>query len=67
MVKQNVGPMDRGTRIFLGVLLIIIRYLVKIAGVGGDLMVLWGAIWIWEGMLGYCLLYGIFKWSTKRR
>lgn len=66
MGKQNVGPLDRATRIFLGVLLIVIRYVLIIPGIVGDIMVLWGAVWIWEGLLGYCLLYGILHWSTKR-
>lgn len=66
MGKQNTGPLDRTTRIFLGALLIIIRYVFQIRGVVGDLLVLWGAVWIWEGLLGYCLLYGVFNWSTKR-
>lgn len=66
MGKQNVGPLDRVTRIFLGVLLIIIRYFFHIRGIIGDSLVILGAVWIWEGLLGYCLLYGILNWSTKR-
>ncbi len=66
MNKQNVGPLDRVTRIFLGSLLVAVRYVLKIPGLMGDLVVIWGAVWIWEGLLGYCLLYGIFRWSTKR-
>lgn len=65
--KQNIGPLDRTTRSFLGVLLIAIRYFFEIPGIIGDLLVLWGAGWIWEGMLGYCLMYGLFNWSTKRK
>lgn len=67
MKKQNVGPLDRATRIFLGSLLIAVRYVLKIPGLIGDLVVIWGAVWIWEGLLRYCLLYGIFNWSTKRK
>lgn len=67
MKQQNVGPLDRATRIILGALLILIRYVLKIPGVIGDLVVIWGAVWIWEGLLGYCLLYGILNWSTKRK
>lgn len=66
MEGRNVGPLDRATRIILGILLIITRYIAQIGGAIGDGMVLWGALWIWEGLLGYCLLYGIFNWSTKR-
>jgi hypothetical protein len=63
--KQNVGPLDRTTRIIIGVVLIAGRYFFRIPGIGGDITVLIGAIWIWEGLLGYCLLYGLFNWSTK--
>lgn len=65
--SQNVGPLDRTTRIILGLVLIAGRYFFKISGIPGDIIVLTGAIWIWEGLLGYCLFYGIFHWSTKAR
>lgn len=66
-MKQNVGPLDRVTRVFIGSLLILLCYVLKIPGLIGDLTVLLGAFWIWEGLLGYCLLYGVFNWSTKRK
>ena len=67
MVTHNVGPLDRVTRTILGSLLIGGRYFFQIPGWGGDLLVMLGALWIWEGLLGYCFLYGVFNWSTKRR
>jgi Inner membrane protein YgaP-like, transmembrane domain len=66
MMRQNVGLLDRITRIVLGLILIGARYFFKVSGLPGDGMVLVGALWVWEGMLGYCLLYGIFRWSTKQ-
>jgi hypothetical protein len=67
MQKQNVGPLDRVIRIFLGLLLIGIRYLGQIPGITGDVMVLIGAVEVWQGLVGYCLIYGFFNWSTKLR
>ena len=67
MQAHNIGPLDRKTRIVLGGILIGTNYFFKIYGILGDLMVLTGAVWIWEGLLGYCLLYGIFHLSTKRQ
>ncbi len=67
MAKQNVGPLDRITRTFIGIILISGRYFFKIPGIFGDLIVLIGGIAIWEGLLGYCLVYGFFNWSTKRK
>jgi len=63
--KQNVGPLDRATRMILGAVIIAGRYFYRIPGIPGDIVVLLGAIWLWEGLLGYCLLYGLFRWSTK--
>ena len=65
IMAQNVGLLDRITRVILGLILIGARYFFKISGLLGDGMVLLGALWVWEGILGYCLLYGIFRWSTK--
>lgn len=67
MARQNVGPLDRMTRISLGALTIGYRYIGQFTGVGWDLAVLAGAVWIWEGLLGFCLLYGLLGWSTKKR
>ncbi len=64
---QNIGPLDRVSRGVLGFILIGARYFFRIDGVIGDLLVLLGAFSIWEGLLGYCLLYGVLDWSTKRR
>jgi hypothetical protein len=62
---QNVGPLDRATRIVLGAVIIAGRYFFRVSGIAADIAVLIGAILIWEGLLGYCLLYGLFGWSTK--
>lgn len=67
MRKQNVGPLDRATRIIVGLFLIGMRYFFKVSGVLGDGVVLLGALWVWEGILGYCMLYGIFRWSTRTK
>jgi hypothetical protein len=64
---QNIGPLDRISRCILGAFLIGLKYFFRIPGLPGDLLVLIGAVGIWEGLLGYCLLYGFFRWTTKRR
>ncbi len=64
---QNIGPLDRATRIVIGLVMIATRYFFQISNVWGDLLVLFGAMGIWEGMLGYCLGYGLLGWSTRRR
>lgn len=67
MIKQNVGPLDRVSRGVLGSVLVGGRYFFRIPGIWGDLAVLLGALWIFEAVLGYCLLYGVFGYSTKRK
>ncbi|HYH02397.1 MAG TPA: DUF2892 domain-containing protein [Bacillota bacterium] len=67
VLRQNVGPLDRATRIILGTLLVASRYFFQLGGLTGSIIVWFGLITIIEGMLGYCFLYGLFGWSTKRR
>lgn len=64
---QNSGPLDRVSRIILGSILIGGRYFFRIDGILGDVLVLLGAFGIWEGLLGYCLFYGIMNWSTRNK
>lgn len=67
MPRQNVGPLDRTVRTVIGVLIIAYRYIGQFKGVVWDFAVLFGAVWIWEGILGYCLLYGLLGWSTLHK
>lgn len=67
MVKQNVGPLDRVSRAVLGSVLIGGCYFFQIPGIWGGLGMLLGAVWILEAMLGYCLFYDVFSYSTKRK
>lgn len=66
-LNQNVGPLDRATRIIMGILLVAARYFFQVGGLIGIMMVGLSLITLFEGMLGYCFLYGLFGWSTKRR
>ncbi|HEX2952900.1 MAG TPA: DUF2892 domain-containing protein [Bacillota bacterium] len=67
MVAQNVGPLDRTTRVILGLVVILYRYIGSFSGIGWDLAAIGGALLIWEGLLGYCLLYGILGIKTRGR
>lgn len=64
---MNVGPLDRIVRILVGVLIIAYRYIGQFRGAIWDLLVFLGALWIWEGVLGYCFLYGVLGWSSRNR
>lgn len=63
---QNVAGWDRALRIVLGGGLIALRYLGGFAGIVWDLLVIYAASTIWEGLLGYCLLYGVLRVGTLR-
>lgn len=67
MAAQNVGPLDRITRMIIGLMIIGYRYLGRFSGVGWDLAVLGGALLIWEGLLGYCLLYGLLGMKARHK
>lgn len=67
MIKQNVGLLDRITRTFLGGLLVAVKLVFQYGGWVGTLLLGVGLLWIVEGVLGYCLLYGVFGWSTQPR
>jgi fatty acid desaturase len=60
---QNVGMADRIVRIILAVLFIILALM----GVGGKYSVWWfvpAVIALVTGIVGWCGLYALFKWST---
>ena len=63
--EQNIGPLDRISRIVIGLVMIGSRYAFKLNNVWGDWLVIFGAIGIWEALLGYCLGYGFLGWSTR--
>lgn len=66
-LQQNAGPLDRITRTILGVLLVAVKYFFHYGGWTGTILLGAGLILIAEGVLGYCLLYDLLGWSTKRR
>lgn len=66
-LRQNVGPLDRITRLILGSILVVMQYFFKIGGLLGGVILWLGVLTVIEGIWGYCFLYGLFGWSTKRR
>lgn len=64
---QNIGPLDRVTRVVIGVLLVAYRLIGQFDSVFWDLATITGGLWIWEGLTGFCLLYGLLGWNTRRK
>lgn len=59
-MKINESSMDSVIRIFSGVLLL---YL----GFGGEMLGVLGAILLLTGMIGFCPLYALFKFKSRRK
>jgi len=65
--EQNLGALDRITRLILGSLAFLVGYFFQIGGWLGWLLIISGVILIITGVSGYCLTYKVFGWSTKQR
>ncbi len=68
-IKQNIGTVDRIVRFIIGHALIIIGFFVLDAvdgATGGIVLAAIGALVIMTGAIGYCALYPLFKFSTKK-
>ncbi len=64
MFAQNVGGIDRIVRIVLGLALIVIGFFV-LGGAAGTLAGVIGFIFLLTGLVGWCPLYRLFKFSTR--
>lgn len=66
-MRRNEGPVDRIVRLVLGAVALILAFLILDAGdgaVGGIVLALIGALIVLTAATGYCLLYGLFHFST---
>ena len=66
-LKRNEGTIDRAARVLLGVLLVA---LAVFGGVAAPLLyVVWAvaAIALLTGVVGFCPLYAVFRFSTRAR
>lgn len=65
-MKTNESGLDRIIRIVLGIVLLGL-YLLGYAGGGlGIVFVILGAIALITGIIGFCPLYSLLKFSTKK-
>lgn len=68
-IKQNIGTVDQIVRFIIEHALIIIGFFVLDAvdgATGGIVLAAIGALVIMTGAIGYCALYPLFKFSTKK-
>jgi hypothetical protein len=64
MFAQNVGSIDRIVRIVLGLALVAIGFLV-LGSAAGTIVGVIGLIFLLTGLVGWCPLYHLFKFSTR--
>jgi hypothetical protein len=65
-MKTNESALDRVIRVILGFVLIGLYLLGYVAGGLGIVLVVLGAILLITGLVGFCPLYKLFKFSTKK-
>jgi hypothetical protein len=58
-MKKNVGKIDRGVRVFLGVAIAILLYANKITGPLVYALMVIAGILILTGLIGWCPLYAL--------
>ena len=66
-MKGNESGSDRGIRIILGIILIILGWFVLGNNTLGVILDIIGIILIITGITGFCLLYTLFGMSTKKK
>jgi uncharacterized membrane protein YadS len=65
-MKTNESTIDRVIRIVLGIVLLGLYLLGYVVGGLGILFVILGAIALVTGIIGFCPLYKLFKFSSKK-
>ncbi|MGB2698716.1 MAG: YgaP-like transmembrane domain [Candidatus Zixiibacteriota bacterium] len=66
-MKSNESGTDRGIRIVLGIILIILGWLALGNNTLGVILDIIGIILIITGITGFCLLYTLFGMSTRKK
>ncbi len=66
MFKVNEANWDRIVRALLGIVLLYLGFGGVLAGTLGIVVGILGAILLITGLVGFCPLYTLFKFSTKK-
>ncbi len=65
-MTRNVGSVDRGIRIAIGVILLVVGFVVPMGAVWKTVVFILGAISLVTGAVGTCGLYALFGISTRK-
>lgn len=66
-MKQNISGTDRIIRIVLAALLALGAWMAGVGSVGGIILLILAAVMLVTSALGFCPLYAVFTFGTKRR
>lgn len=62
----NESMLDRGIRVVIGILLLVLGWAGIVTGTLGDIFKILGFIPLLTGLIGWCPLYTLFKFRTNR-
>ena len=66
MLKLNMANWDRIGRFVIGIILLVLSLTGSATGVLGIIFDIIGAIFVVTGLVGFCPLYALFQFSTKK-
>ncbi|NPA26337.1 MAG: DUF2892 domain-containing protein [Chloroflexi bacterium] len=65
-MRPNEATWDRVLRVILGIVLLALKFTGAVTGTVGLLALIFGLIFLITGLIGFCPLYSIFGFSTKK-
>jgi Flp pilus assembly protein TadB len=65
-MKTNESTLDRIIRVILGIVLLALYLMGIVGGTLGIILVVLGAILLITGIIGFCPLYALLKFKTKK-
>jgi hypothetical protein len=66
-MKKNMGSMDKGIRIFLAVIIMVLYFTNQITGVAAIVLGIFAIVFLLTSLVGFCPLYTPFKLSTLKK
>jgi hypothetical protein len=66
MIKMNEANWDRIARVVLGIVLLVLGWAGVFTGGWGIFLKVIGFVPLLTGLIGWCPLYSLFKFSTKK-
>ena len=66
-MRKNMGSMDKGIRIFLAVIIMVLYFTNQITGVAAIVLGIFAIVFLLTSLVGFCPLYTPFKLSTLKK